>query len=219
VFLAHHTQMDGPKENDVPKHRDKRSRIDPSETFGEKESISSISTRTAIRNRRLQVKQQREGSPAESKTPPPSTNANSDTTTTNNNNNVNTVSNQNHNSTPLNATTSSNIRRNYQNSGTSEDKQQDSKTAPFLITALEELRRLEEEERSKQNIEILEREKAHLQRGIVTRDRVIQKLKRELDEKDRILRSLPRELVANWVVTERMIARAQRNFVGANSLL
>jgi len=79
----------------------------------------------------------------------------------------------------------------------------------FLITALEELHRLEEDDRNQQSMEYLEREIEHLRRGIVNRDDTIKKLRAELEEKDRILKSLPRELVVNWAITHRMMAREQ----------
>jgi len=77
----------------------------------------------------------------------------------------------------------------------------------FIITALEELRRFEENEENERNISYMEREIEHLHRGIASRDDAISQLRAELDEKNRILESLPRELVLNWVATQRLIDR------------
>jgi len=103
------------------------------------------------------------------------------------------------------------FQNNKLNNKTSKARSSNGTSPAFLITALEELHRVEEEERSRQSREYLEREIEHLQRGVVSRDATIKKLRKELDEKDRILKSLPRELVVNWVVTHQMIARKHIN--------
>jgi len=88
----------------------------------------------------------------------------------------------------------------------------------FLITALEELRRLEDEDLNRQDVTSLEREVEHLRRGLRHRDEIIGKLREELEEKDRILQSLPRELVVNWVVTQRMMTREPASLDVPNSM-